>query len=109
VIEVPQHDGSIIKLRKLASDYDPSDKVNAITHIARAAEEGEVLTGLLYLSPDAETSTLASTPTPRLSTSSARRTSARARRCWTRSTPDCGSAHFQHVSIADPRRVALYS
>src|SRR5213080_1784075 len=31
VIEVPQHDGSIIKLRKLASDYDPSDKVNAIT------------------------------------------------------------------------------
>ncbi len=54
VIEVPQHDGSIIKLRKLASDYDPSDKVNAITHIARAAEKGEVLTGLLYLSPDAE-------------------------------------------------------
>src|SRR5207248_7292055 len=36
VIEVPQHDGSILKLRKLASDYDPSDKVNAITHIARA-------------------------------------------------------------------------
>src|ERR1700741_3189797 len=54
VIEVPQHDGSIIKLRKLASDYDPSAKVNAITHIARAAEKGEVLTGLLYLSPDAE-------------------------------------------------------
>ena len=54
VIEVPQHDGSILKLRKLASDYDPSDKVNAITHIARASEKGEVLTGLLYLSPDAE-------------------------------------------------------
>ena len=54
VIEVPQHDGSIIKLRKLAADYDPSDKVNAITHIARASEKGEVLTGLLYLSPDAE-------------------------------------------------------
>src|SRR5437764_915818 len=54
VIEVPQHDGSVIKLRKLASDYDPSDKVNAITHIARASEKGEVLTGLLYLSPDAE-------------------------------------------------------
>jgi 2-oxoglutarate ferredoxin oxidoreductase subunit beta len=54
VIEVPQHDGSIIKLRKLAADYDPSDKVNAITHLARAAEKGEVLTGLLYLSADAE-------------------------------------------------------
>src|ERR1041385_8482217 len=36
VIEVPQHDGSIIKLRTLAADYDASDKVNAITHIARA-------------------------------------------------------------------------
>jgi len=54
VIEVPQHDGSIIKLRKLDSTYDPADRVNAMTHIARAAEKGEVLTGLLYLAPDAE-------------------------------------------------------
>jgi len=54
VVEVPEHDGSIIKLRKLAADYDASDKVNAITHIAQAAAKGEVLTGLLYLSPDAE-------------------------------------------------------
>ena len=53
VIEVPQHDGSIIKLRKLDADYDPSDKINAVSHIARAAEKGEVLTGLLYLAPDA--------------------------------------------------------
>ncbi|MDH4172880.1 MAG: 2-oxoacid:ferredoxin oxidoreductase subunit beta, partial [Betaproteobacteria bacterium] len=27
VIEVPQHDGSIIKLRKLDAEYDPSDKI----------------------------------------------------------------------------------
>jgi 2-oxoglutarate ferredoxin oxidoreductase subunit beta len=54
VIEVPQHDGSIIKLRKLDALYDPSNKINAITHIAQAAEKGEVLTGLLYLAPDAE-------------------------------------------------------
>jgi len=54
VIEVPQHDGSIIKLRKLDAEYDPSDKINAVSHIARAAEKGEVLTGLLYLAPDAE-------------------------------------------------------
>src|ERR671919_2132847 len=51
---VEQHDGSIIKLRKLDSSYDPADKVGAMTAIARAAEKGEVLTGLLYLSPDAE-------------------------------------------------------
>jgi len=54
VIEVPQHDGSILKLRKLEADYDPSDKINAISHIARAADTGEVLTGLLYLAADAE-------------------------------------------------------
>jgi 2-oxoglutarate ferredoxin oxidoreductase subunit beta len=54
VIEVPQHDGSIIKLRKLDAEYDPSDKINAVSHIARAAQKGEVLTGLLYLAPDAE-------------------------------------------------------
>jgi 2-oxoglutarate/2-oxoacid ferredoxin oxidoreductase subunit beta len=54
VVEVPQHDGSIIKLRKLDAEYDPSDKINAITHIAQAAAKGEVLTGLLYLAPDSE-------------------------------------------------------
>src|SRR5688500_2496463 len=55
VIEVPAGaEGGIIKLRKLASDYDPTDKVGAMTSIARAAEKGEVLTGLLYLSPEAE-------------------------------------------------------
>jgi 2-oxoglutarate ferredoxin oxidoreductase subunit beta len=53
VIEVPQHDGSIIKLRKLTSEFDATDKVGAMTAIARAAEKGEVLTGLLYVAPDA--------------------------------------------------------
>src|SRR5438045_3818597 len=54
VQDVRQHDGSIIKLRKLAPDYDPTDKVVAQQHIAQAAAKGEVLIGLLYLSPDAE-------------------------------------------------------
>jgi 2-oxoglutarate ferredoxin oxidoreductase subunit beta len=54
VIEVPQHDGSIIKLRKLDATYDPGDKISAISHIAAAAQKGEVLTGLLFLAPDAE-------------------------------------------------------
>ncbi len=53
VIEVPQHDGSIIKLRKLDADYDASDRVNAQSHIAQALTKGEVLTGLLYLAPGA--------------------------------------------------------
>jgi 2-oxoglutarate ferredoxin oxidoreductase subunit beta len=53
-IEVPQHDGSIIKLRKLAGDYEPTDRINALTHVARANAKGEVLTGLLYLNAEAE-------------------------------------------------------
>ena len=54
VISVPQHDGSILKLRKLDATYDPGDRVNAMTHIALAAQKGEVLTGLLYVHPDAQ-------------------------------------------------------
>ena len=34
--------------------YDPTDKINAVKHIAQAAAKGEVLTGLLYPSPDSE-------------------------------------------------------
>jgi len=55
VIEVPAGaEGSILRLRKLHADYDPSDKINATSMIASAAHKGEVLTGLLYLAPDAE-------------------------------------------------------
>jgi 2-oxoglutarate ferredoxin oxidoreductase subunit beta len=54
VIEVPQHDGSVLRLRKLAGDYDAGNKITATARIAEAAEKGEVLTGLLYLAPDAE-------------------------------------------------------
>src|ERR671919_942593 len=43
---VEQHDGSILRLRKLDAEYDPTNKVGAMTAIARAAEKGEVLTGL---------------------------------------------------------------
>ncbi len=54
VIDVPQHDGSIIRLRKTHPEYDPSNKIKATTQIAEAGAKGEVLTGLLYLAADAE-------------------------------------------------------
>ena len=54
VIEVAQHDGSLLKLRKIEESYDPRDRVGAMTAIATAAMKGEVLTGLLYLDPEAE-------------------------------------------------------
>ena len=54
VIDVPQHDGSIMRLRKTHPEYDPTDRLKAIDQIGQHQAKGEVLTGLLYLDPDAE-------------------------------------------------------
>lgn len=51
VTDVLQHDGTTLRLRKLAEDYDPSDKAGALSHIQERAAAGEVATGLLYLDP----------------------------------------------------------
>ena len=32
VVEVPQHDGSVVRLRKLAADYDPTDRIKVMNH-----------------------------------------------------------------------------
>jgi 2-oxoglutarate ferredoxin oxidoreductase subunit beta len=49
--EVEQHDGSVLRLRKLDEGYDPSDKAGALAHIQEREAAGEVVTGLLYLDP----------------------------------------------------------
>ena len=49
VSDVTQHDGSVIRLRKLDEDYDPTDKLTAMSHIAERQAAGEVVTGLLYI------------------------------------------------------------
>ena len=46
---VEQHDGSRVVLRKLSADYDPHDRVKAITYLQERAAAGEVVTGLLYV------------------------------------------------------------
>jgi 2-oxoglutarate/2-oxoacid ferredoxin oxidoreductase subunit beta len=51
---VAQHDGSLLKLRKLAADYDPHDRVSALGYMQTRAAAGEIVTGLLYVDPDAE-------------------------------------------------------
>jgi len=48
-LEVEMHDGSKLRLRKLEEDYDPTDKIHAITRLNEAKEKGEMLTGVLYL------------------------------------------------------------
>ena len=51
--DVLLHDGSTVRLRKLDADYDPSDKSAAMAFLESRRAVGEVVTGLLYLNPDA--------------------------------------------------------
>jgi 2-oxoglutarate ferredoxin oxidoreductase subunit beta len=49
VVEVEQHDGSVLKLRKLREDYDPTDRQAAMAYIQKHHAAGEVVTGLLHV------------------------------------------------------------
>jgi len=51
--EVRQHDGSVLRLRKLHEDYDPVDRIAAMDYLQRRHADGEIVTGLLYVDPDA--------------------------------------------------------
>jgi 2-oxoglutarate ferredoxin oxidoreductase subunit beta len=48
-LDVEMHDGSHMRLRKLHEDYDPTDRIGAVTALMRAHEQGEVLTGVFYV------------------------------------------------------------
>ncbi|MGQ0749579.1 MAG: 2-oxoacid:ferredoxin oxidoreductase subunit beta [Betaproteobacteria bacterium] len=52
VVDVRQHDGSVVRLRKLAADYDPTDRIKVMNYLQERAAAGEVVTGLLYVNPD---------------------------------------------------------
>jgi 2-oxoglutarate ferredoxin oxidoreductase subunit beta len=53
VLEVEQHDGTKLRLRKLHAGYDPSDRIGAMNYIQERQAAGEVVTGLLYVDPAA--------------------------------------------------------
>lgn len=46
IVEMP--DGSFIQLRKLETDYDPTDKMGALHRLQWAQEKQEFITGLIY-------------------------------------------------------------
>jgi 2-oxoglutarate ferredoxin oxidoreductase subunit beta len=54
VQEVVQHDGSVVRLRKLHEDYDPNNRIGAMNYLQEHHAKGEVVTGLLYVDPDPE-------------------------------------------------------
>ncbi len=46
-VNVTMHDGSHLQLRKLEEDYDPTDRIAAMTRLTEAHDKGEVLTGVV--------------------------------------------------------------
>ena len=53
VLELPQPDGSLMRLRKLDAAHDPTDRRAAMNRVQEHAAAGEIATGLLYIEPDA--------------------------------------------------------
>jgi 2-oxoglutarate ferredoxin oxidoreductase subunit beta len=51
---VEQHDGTRLALRKIDADYDPHDRLAAMTFLQKHAAKGQIVTGLLYVDPEAE-------------------------------------------------------
>jgi len=49
-----QHDGSVLRLRKLHEDYDATDKLAVMNYLQQRKAAGEIVTGLLYVHPEAE-------------------------------------------------------
>jgi 2-oxoglutarate ferredoxin oxidoreductase subunit beta len=49
---VQMHDGSHLYLKKVAEDYDPTDKLSALRLLHETARRGEFATGVLYIEPD---------------------------------------------------------
>src|ERR1700720_2500097 len=54
-VSVTMHDGSHLQLRKLEEDYDPTNRIPAMTRLTEAHHKGEVLTGLFYVNPKSPT------------------------------------------------------
>jgi 2-oxoglutarate ferredoxin oxidoreductase subunit beta len=48
------HDGSKLFLKKVAEDYDPTDKMTALRLLHETSRRGEFATGVLYVEPDKE-------------------------------------------------------
>lgn len=53
--EVTLHDGSVVILKKLSTDYDPTDRWQALRMLEDAQRNNWLVTGLIYVEPDRPT------------------------------------------------------
>ena len=51
VMDVRQHDGTLLRFRSLHADYDPGDRYAAMAYMQKHQAQGEIVTGLLYVDP----------------------------------------------------------
>ena len=51
---VVQHNGSVLHLRKLHEDYDPSDRLKAMNYLQERKSLGEIVTGLIFVNNHAD-------------------------------------------------------
>lgn len=54
VTDVSMHDGSVIRLRKVDDDYDPTDRDLVYAFVREHQRREEVVTGLLYVDPEVQ-------------------------------------------------------
>jgi 2-oxoglutarate ferredoxin oxidoreductase subunit beta len=47
------HDGSVVRLRKVEADYDPTDRQRVASHLELHRNRGEIATGLLFVDKQA--------------------------------------------------------
>ncbi|HEX6143349.1 MAG TPA: 2-oxoacid:ferredoxin oxidoreductase subunit beta [Geminicoccaceae bacterium] len=50
--DVTLHDDTIVRLRKVAHDYDPHDRTLVMNYLHEQQAAGEIVTGLLYVDPE---------------------------------------------------------
>jgi 2-oxoglutarate ferredoxin oxidoreductase subunit beta len=55
VMEVQMHDGSRLRIKKLHRDYNPTDRLGALSALEEAEAKNEVLTGVLYVNTEKPT------------------------------------------------------
>lgn len=53
--DVTLFDGSILRLKKVSEDHDPTDKISAFRLLSMANEDDKVITGLFYINPNQAT------------------------------------------------------
>lgn len=52
VTSVKLHDGSVVRIKHLAADYDPTDRLSAMRLLEKAKREQLLLTGIFFISED---------------------------------------------------------